>query len=99
MTSQEAYIIEMLNKRHTDREIIDGLRDNYMMSDDDARMKIATLLSSIQTQQMSRYRGGSIRIKNNPGFLTKITKGQFNNIITIEVSNINNILYSNIFAA
>jgi hypothetical protein len=42
---------------------------------------------------MSRYRGGSIRIKNNPGFLTKITKGQFNNIITIEVSNINNILY------
>ena len=93
MTSQEAYIIEMLNKRHTDREIIDGLRDNYMMSDDDARMKIATLLSSIQTQQMSRYRGGSIRIKNNPGFLTKITKGQFNNIITIEVSNINNILF------
>jgi hypothetical protein len=93
MTSQEAYIIEMLNKRHTDREIIDGLRDNYMMSEEDARMKIATLLSSIQTQQMSRYRGGSIRIKNNPGFLTKITKGQFNNIITIEVSNINNILF------
>jgi hypothetical protein len=93
MTSQDAYIIEMLNKRHTDREIIDGLRDNYMMSEEDARMKIATLLSSIQTQQMSRYRGGSIRIKNNPGFLTKITKGQFNNIITIEVSNINNILF------
>jgi hypothetical protein len=93
MTSQEAYIIEMLNKRHTDREIIDGLRDNYMMSEEDARMKIATLLSTIQTQQMSRYRGGSIRIKNNPGFLTKITKGQFNNIITIEVSNINNILF------
>ena len=93
MTSQEAYIIEMLNKRHTDREIIDGLRDNYTMTEEDARMKIATLLSSIQTQQMSRYRGGSIRIKNNPGFLTKITKGQFNNIITIEVSNINNILF------
>ena len=93
MTSQEAYIIEMLNKRHTDREIIDGLRDNYTMTEEDARMKIATLLSTIQTQQMSRYRGGSIRIKNNPGFLTKITKGQFNNIITIEVSNINNILF------
>jgi hypothetical protein len=93
MTSQEAYIIEMMNKRHTDREIIDGLRDNYMMSEEDARTKIVTLLSSIQTQQMSRYRGGSIRIKNNPGFLTKITKGQFNNIITIEISNINNILF------
>ena len=93
MTSQEAYIIEMMNTRHTDREIIDGLRDNYMMSEEDARVKIVTLLSSIQTQQMSRYRGGSIRIKNNPGFLTKITKGQFNNIITIEISNINNILF------
>ena len=93
MTSQEAYIIEMMNTRHTDREIIDGLRDNYMMSEEDARAKIVTLLSSIQTQQMSRYRGGSIRIKNNPGFLTKITKGQFNNIITIEISNINNILF------
>jgi hypothetical protein len=93
MTSQEAYIVEMLNKRHTDREIIDGLRENYMLDEDAAKLKIAGLLTSIQMQQLSRYRGGSIRIKNNPGFLTKITKEQFNNIISIEISNINNLMF------
>ena len=93
MSSQDAYIIEMMNKRQSDRDIIDGLRDNYGLSDQDARSKLSALLSSLQTQQFSRFRGGAIRIKNNPGFLTKITKGAFNNIITIEITNINNILY------
>ena len=93
MSSQDAYIIEMMNKRQSDRDIIDGLRDNYMMSEQDARGKLSSLLSSLQTQQFSRFRGGNIRIKNNPGFLTKITKGSFNNIITIEITNINNMLF------
>jgi hypothetical protein len=93
MSSQDAYIIEMMNKRQSDRDIIEGLRDNYMMAEQDARVKLSGILSSLQTQQFSRFRGGSIRIKNNPGFLTKITKGAFNNIITIEISNINNVLF------
>lgn len=93
MSSQEAYIIEMMNKRYTDRDIIDGLRENYMLDEEDAKMKIASLYNSIQLQQISRYRGGTIRIKNNPGFLTKITQDQFNNVLTVEISNINNIFY------
>ena len=93
MSSQDAYIIEMMNKRQSDRDILDGLRDNYMMTDADARAKLSSILSSLQTQQFSRFRGGNIRIKNNPGFLTKITKGAFNNIITIEINNINNVLF------
>jgi hypothetical protein len=93
MSSQDAYVIEMMNTRQTDRDIIDGLRDNYMLSESDARGKLASILSSLQTQQFSRIRGGNIRIKNNPGFLTKITKGAFNNIITIEIANINNVLF------
>jgi hypothetical protein len=93
MSSQDAYIIEMMNKRQSDRDIIEGLRDNYMMTEQDARSKLSSILSSLQTQQFSRFRGGNIRIKNNPGFLTKITKGAFNNIITIEIANINNVLF------
>ena len=93
MSSQDAYIIEMLNKRQNDDDIIEGLRANYMMSESEARAKLSSLYSSLQTQQFARFRGGSIRIKNNPGFLAKITKGSFNNIITIEISNINNILF------
>jgi len=93
MSSQDAYIIEMMNKRQSDRDILDGLRDNYGMGEPEARSKLSAFLSSLQTQQFSRFRGGAIRIKNNPGFLTKITKGAFNNIITIEITNINNILY------
>jgi hypothetical protein len=64
-----------------------------MMTESDARAKLSAALSSLQTQRVSRFRGGNIRIKNNPGFLTKITKGAFNNIITIEISNINNTLF------
>lgn len=93
MSSQDAYIIEMMNKHQSDRDILDGLRDNYGMGEPEARSKLSAFLSSLQTQQFSRFRGGAIRIKNNPGFLTKITKGAFNNIITIEITNINNILY------
>ena len=93
MSSQDAYIIEMMNKRQSDRDILDGLRDNYGIGEPEARSKLSAFLSSLQTQQMARFRGGAIRIKNNPGFLTKITKGAFNNIITIEITNINNILY------
>jgi len=93
MSSQDAFIIEMMNKRQNDYDIMEGLRSNYMMSESDARAKFASILSSLQTQQFSRFRGGAIRIKNNPGFLTKITKGAFNNVITMEVSNINNILF------
>ena len=93
MSSQDAYIIELMNKRQSDQDIIDGLRDNYALSDQEARSKLSSFLSALQTQQFSRFRGGAIRIKNNPGFLTKITKGAFNNILTIEISNINNILY------
>ena len=93
MSSQDAYITEMMNKRESDRDIIEGLRDNYMMSETDARAKLSAMLSSLQTQHVSRFRGGNIRIKNNPGFLTKITKGAFNSIITIEIANINNILF------
>jgi hypothetical protein len=93
MSSQDAYIIEMMNKRQSDRDIMDGLRDNYALSEQDARNKLSLFLSALQTQQFSRFRGGAIRVKNNPGFLTKITKGSFNNILTIEISNINNIFY------
>jgi hypothetical protein len=93
MSSQDAYIIELMNKRQSDKDIIDGLRDNYALSDQEARSKLSSFLSALQTQQFSRFRGGAIRIKNNPGFLTKITKGAFNNILTVEISNINNILY------
>ena len=93
MSSQDAYVIEMMNKGQSDRDIIEGLRDNYMMSEPDARAKLSSIFSSLQTQQFSRFRGGNIRIKNNPGFLTKITKGAFDSNITIEIKNINNVLF------
>jgi hypothetical protein len=93
MNSQEAYIIEMLNKNGNDRDIVEGLKQNFMMTDEEALMKIAALLSSIQTMQNAHHRGGKIKVKNNPGFITKITKSQFTNNIAIEVNNITNVLY------
>jgi hypothetical protein len=91
MSSQEAYIIEMINKQNTDRNIVEGLKMNYSISEDEAREKISSVLSAIQMKTNMRRR--NVKIQNNPGFLTKITQSPFSSNIKIEVSNIDNILY------
>ena len=95
MDSQEAFIVELLNRANEDEDIVKLLMDNYQLSETDAQLKIADLLNSLQVvQTLNKTR--KLKIKNNPGFLTKITQDQFKQNIMIEMDNINNIFYMSI---
>ena len=92
LDSQQAFIIEMLNKSNYETDILKGLMDNFQLNEDEAKLKIATLLDEVEIEQ-NLNKNRKLRVKNNPGFLTKITQDQFQNNIAIEVSNINDIKY------
>jgi len=95
MDSQEAFIVELLNRANEDEDIVKLLMDNYQLSETEAQLKIADLLNSLQVvQTLNKTR--KLKIKNNPGFLTKITQDQFKQNIMIEMDNINNIFYMSI---
>ena len=95
MDSQEAFIVEMLNNSATnENDVVKSLMDNFQMKEKDAQMKIAELLNNLQVvQNLNKNKG--LKIKNNPGFLTKITQDKFKQNIMIEMDNINNIFYMN----
>lgn len=93
MSSEEAYIIEMINSGARDVEIIQGLMDNYNVKPrSKAQEKLANFVSSLETAQ-SVFKSKKLKIKNNPGFLTTMTKENFTSNLTITVSGINDISY------
>ena len=96
MDSQEAFIVEMLNNSaNNENDIVKSLIDNFQMKERDAKMKIAELLNNLQViQNLNKNKG--LKIKNNPGFLTRITQDKFKQNIMIEINNINNIFYMNV---
>jgi len=94
MDSMEAHIIDLLNQKHNENEIIENLTQNFRISESQARIKLADIVSSVEVVK-NLYKTKSIKIKNNPGFLTSINQEQFTNNINITVSGINNILYLN----
>ena len=92
MDSQEAFIVELLNRANEDENIIKLLMDNYQLSETNAQLKIADVVNNLQVvQTMNKNR--KLKIKNSPGFLTKITKDKFKENIMITMENINNIFY------
>ena len=94
MESTDAFIVELLNRANDDEDIIEAVIDNFQLTETEAKLKIAELLNSLQVVQSLGKK--SLKIKNNPGFLTKITQDQFKQNIMIEMENINNIFYLNV---
>ena len=92
MDSQEAFIVELMNRANEDEDIVKLLMDNFDLSENEAQLKIADILNNLQVVQSLNKRR-RLKIKNNPGFLTKITQDSFKQNITIEMENINNIFY------
>ena len=92
MDSQEAYIIELRNKGSLDTEIVEGLKANFNKSEEEARVKLAGFKSSFQLVQ-DAFQSNRTRIRNNPGFLTTMEKEQLVNVLTINVSGIDDIWY------
>ena len=92
--SIESSIIELLNRANEDDDIVKIVMDNFQLNESKAESKIAELLNNLQlVQNLSKRK--TLKIKNNPGFLTKIMQDQFKQNIFIEMENINNIYYLN----
>ena len=65
---------------------------NFGLSLEDAKIKFATLLSSLQVIQ-NLYQSSKYKIKNNPGFLTNIFIDKQSGNVTIQMEGINNFDY------
>ena len=93
MESIEAYIIELLNSGATQSETVQGIVSNYPEYDvEKAKEKVLEFVSSLQVVQ-NMFQNKKLKIKNNPGFLTTISKDKFDNNLKIIVSGINDISY------
>lgn len=92
MDSQEAFIIELLNNGSKESELIQGLASNFGLSNEDARKKLASFVSSLQVVQ-NAFQNRKLKIKNNPGFLVTMVKEKFDNNLIIKISGINDIVY------
>ena len=92
MESQEAFIVSLLNKGVLENDVINLLAQNFNITPEQAREKLAEYLSNLQLIQ-NTFQNRKIKIKNNPGFPTTIIKSKFTNDIDIVVKGINNAEY------
>ena len=91
--SQEAFIIEKQKQKYTLLEIIEGLMENYKMSENDAKELLQKVANELEV--VKGVRKSEIEIKINPGFKTRIELNKNTGVITISVDGINNIEYLN----
>ena len=91
MDSQEALIIELLNSGNTIQDVIKALANNFNLTEEKAREKLANFTSSFELQ--ATIKNKKLKIKNNPGFLTTMVKDKFDNSLNIKTTGINDIRY------
>lgn len=95
MDSKEAYIVESLNAGVRDVELIKGLIDNFQIkSEEDARGLLVEFVSRQQVVQEA-FKNKRFKIKNNPGFLTRMNVEKYTNRLITNVDGINHIGYFN----
>ena len=54
MDGQEAFIITLLNNGNTSSDIIQGLMNNYKLTEESAREKIASFIDQLQVEQKAK---------------------------------------------
>ena len=92
MDNITAFMTEQIKIGVSDTELVENLIHNFKLTADEARQKLVTLLNEFQVEQ-GLYENKRLRIRNNPGFPTKIIQDKFKNNIFIEVDNIDDIYY------
>ncbi len=94
MDSIDAFITEMLNREHSEEDIVEQLVSNYKMTQKKAEMKMMEFVNALQVVQ-DAFQNRRLKIKNNPGFLTTIHQEPFSSNIIITMNGINNMSYLN----
>ncbi len=97
---RDAYIMEQFSKSNYQADVIQGLIENYKMTQEEAVRIVAQFLEGLQLSEINKK--SRIKINVHPGFLTTITtqssddsKKKLLNVgnFRIEVDNIDNIYY------
>ena len=93
VTSQEAFIIEMLKQSYSGDEIVKALVDNYKgeMTSEQA----SDLVNKVGNENASEKGKKKIRFDENPGFKTNLDVDKRTGMLTITMENINNIRHLN----
>ena len=91
VTSQEAFIIEKQKQGFKRDEIVQGLVENYSISEEDALHILAKMVGELQVER--GVRGNDIEVKINPGFKTILQTDPFKSTMSIRVENINDVNY------
>jgi len=89
VTSQEAFIIEMLKQSYSGDEIVKALIDNY--KGELTSEQAADLVNKVGNENVSEKGKKKIRFDENPGFKTILEVDKRTGILTITMENINNI--------
>lgn len=97
MSAIESSIIDLIKNEVDQENIIQIIKNNFNLNEKEVIEKLKDILSSIQILEQGGTKK-TIKIKNNPGFLTTITQEQFKNNITISIFNINNIYYIDVLS-
>ena len=92
MSSQQALIIELVNKGNPRSEVITSLANNYNIDKLEAEEIYIRFINEVEIER-GLYQNKRLKIRDNPGFLTTIKIDNFTNNIIIQVSNIDNVLY------
>ena len=92
MSSQQALIIELVNKGFPRTEVITSLTQNFNIERSEAEEVYIRFISEVEVER-GLYENKRLKIRDNPGFLTTIKIDNFTSNIIVEVSNIDNVLY------
>ena len=92
MDSQDSLIRELKIKEYPDENVLNSLVNNFELTRDEAIQKLSEFYSAQQVEQ-NAFNRKKIRIRNNPGFLTKITKDKYSNMLEIKMNGIDSIKY------
>ena len=95
MDAENAYILDIYKKTNNEAEIIDALKSNLGMTEEEARAKIIQFLSE-NTQIKGAYVNRAVDFVEHPGFPVRVTvetisKREFRHIFTVQ--NVNNVQY------
>jgi hypothetical protein len=92
MDSINAFITEKMKSGLHNTDIIEDLVDNFKLSVDAAEQRVADLLSEYQLER-SLNENKRLRIRDNPGFLTRISQAQFRSVANVVIDNIDDMYY------
>jgi hypothetical protein len=95
MDAENAYILDIYKKTNNEQEIIDALKSNLGMTEDEAREKIVQVLSE-NTQIRGAYVNRAVDFVEHPGFPVRITvetvsNREYRHVFTVK--HINNVQY------